>query len=60
MSVSDSKIALLQWRTAIAVPSGVMSPKFFREKYLPTVDIHNGVHAGKAPDEKLKINELGP
>ena len=63
-----SKITLLQWRTASADPSGIMSPKFFREKYLPAVDKYimviparqRCVHAGKTPDGKLKINELGP
>ena len=46
---------------------GIMFVKFFREKYLLATDkIHNGntrppaLCAGEAPDEKLKINELGP
>ena len=46
---------------------GIMFVKFLHEKYLLATDkIHNGnthspaLCAGEAPDEKLKINELGP
>ena len=45
-------------------PPGIMFVEFFREKYLLAMDNDN-THpstqgADKTPDEKLKINKLGP
>ena len=58
--------ALLQCRIMSADPSGVIFAEFFREKYPPTMDkyimvVHVGhIVCSKAPDDKLKMNELEP
>ena len=57
-----SKRILLHWHITSIDPPGIMFVKFFCEKYL--LDMLNimviPACAGKAPDEKLKINELWP
>ena len=60
-----SKRTLLQWRMMSSDPPGIMFVEFFREtEYLLAMDNGN-THpptqgADKTPDEKLKINKLGP
>ena len=60
-----SKRALLQWRITSADPPGIMFAEFLRNIRWLWI-IHNGntrlpaLCAGKVPNEKLKINELGP
>ena len=59
-----SKRTLLQWHMMSSDPPGIMFVEFFREKCLLAMDNDN-THpstqgADKTPDEKLKINKLGP
>ena len=62
-----SLVALLQWCLTSAYPPGTMFVEFFCKKYLPAMDKYIMVIPGrlivcrgKALDEKLKINKLGP
>ena len=61
-----SKRTLLQQRIMSVDPPDIMFVEFFHEKYLLAMDKYimvtrpPALDADKTPDEKLKINKLGP